>query len=285
MQTAPTFAFSTDRVDEKDPNKRTANKRIDLNGVRELFTDQTYCSDTYHLLPELARQWHEEGSTIEKFGDASAEAKYNRLKKDQSWVLMSGFCPIHHNNATLEYNGYVQGDADFKFPGGHKLAQEVLQRTKDLQPDGVVLAAISGGIYGVKFLVSTNNTKVENHKEAANQVIKYLADLLQVDAKYFDSLAASQPCFSAPERTPGQTYYHPDATQFDVCFLPAVANDQRPTFKPFEITDGDELSEMAAHIIANITWNKRHRSDYVSVMICCKSLFNESTALENYSQY
>ena len=278
MQQKLTFGFSTDRADLK-PDQRTPNKRIDLNGVRELFTHQTYCSDTYHLLPDLKRQWHEEGSTEEKFGNASAEAKYNRLKKDQAWVTMSGFCPIGHDNKSLQYNGCIQGDIDFKFSGGDKLALEALERIKVLQPDGVLLATISGGIYGVKLLVSTNNTKVENHKEAAKQVIKYLADLLQVDAKYFDSLAASQPCFTAPERTPGQLYWRPDVTQFDVCFLPAKVDDYVPQFRKFEITGGDELSEMAAHIITNIKWSARHRNDFISVMICCKSLFDESTAL------
>ena len=275
MQQKIYFGFSTDRVDEKNPSKRTPNKRITPEDLQNILDNRIYCNQSFDELPTLAAAWY-------IHGDATAKAKLLQAKKEMPWITVSGYCPIHHNDATLQYNGCVQVDIDLKTPDGQKKALEILQKIKSLQPIGVMFAGFSPATFGVKIIFTTTATEIGQHTEASKQAIKYLAGVLQIEEKYFDHLGASQPCFAPFKRfkcEPGQHYWRLDATKFDVCFLPAVANDQRPTFKNFEITGGDELSEMAAHIIANIKWSATHRSEFISVMICCKSLFDESTAL------
>ena len=201
MQQRLTFAFSTDRVDEKDPNKRTPNQQITIEDLRAIVTNRTYCRPSYDVLPTLAAAWYESG-------DKSAFDQFNRLKKDQPWITMSGFCPIGHENSTLQYNGCIQVDIDLKFSGGDKKALDILQKIKALQPIGVLFAGISGSTYGVKILFSTTAINVDQHKTASDQAIKYLAGLLQIEEKYFDNLGASQPCFVPYERTI-QHYFRP----------------------------------------------------------------------------
>jgi len=282
MQQKPTFAFSTDRVDEKDPNKRTPNTQITIEDLRKIVTHRTYCRPSYDVLPTLAAAWYESG-------DRSAFDQFNRLKKDQPWLIMSGFCLIGHDNQSLQYNGCVQVDIDLKFSGGDKKALEILQKIKNLQPIGVLFAGISGSTYGVKILFSTTATEVGQHAAASKQAIAYLAKLLQVDVKYFDHLGASQPCFIPYERTPEQHYFRPDATQFDVCLLPAVV-DQRPIQKYFEPGDGANDVRLAAEFMCGKSWTSKGRTDYLSIMTACKSLFSDGeqvawNILENCPQW
>ena len=282
MQKEIIFGFSRDRADLK-PDQRTPNQQITIEDLRAIVTQKTYCRPSYDVLPTLAAAWYESG-------DKSAFDQFNRLKKDQPWITMSGFCPIGHENSTLQYNGCIQVDIDLKFSGGDKKALDILQKIKALQPIGVLFAGISGSTYGVKILFSTTAINVDQHKTASDQAIKYLAGLLQIEEKYFDNLGASQPCFVPYERTI-QHYFRPDATKFDVCFLaPVVEN--KPQFKPFEISSSADDVRLAVEYLqaTGKAWSADNRSQFISVMVACKSLFSdgESVAwniLENCPQW
>ena len=225
MQKELTFAFSTDRVDCRS-DKRTPNKRITFAELRDIITNRTFCPSQYDELPTLAE-------SLYIHGDESAKALLLKGKKCSPWVLFGGYCPIGHADMYLQYNGCTQVDIDFKTTDGQKKALNILQKIKNLQPVDVLFAGLSPSTFGVKILLATTATRIEEHKDASKQAIAYLAKLLQIEEKFFDHLGASQPVFIPYERTPGQHYWQPDATKFDVCFLsPAVVSDPVPQFKP-----------------------------------------------------
>ena len=267
MQKELTFGFSTNRVDEIKPNKR-----ITFAELRDIITNRTSCPSQYDELPALAEAWY-------IHGDESAKALLLQEKKLMPWVLLQGFCAKHHNDATLEPNGCLQIDWDIKTPDGQSRALGMLQKIKNLQPVGVLFAGLSPSTFGVKILFTTTATEVGQYKTAAAQAIKYLAGLLQMEESGFDpcSKTLSQPCFIPYERTLGQHYWQPDATKFDVCFLPTVVEDQRPTFKPFEIHSSADDVRLAVEYLQGTgkAWNANGRQDYLSVMIACKSLFSD----------
>ena len=284
MQKELTFAFSTDRVDCRS-DKRTPNKRITFAELRDIITNRTFCPSQYDELPTLAEDWYINGSKL-------GRAKLLQKKQILPWVLFGGYCSIGHADMYLEYNGCTQVDIDFKTTDGQKKALEVLQKIKNLQPVGILFAGLSPSTFGVKILLATTATRIEEHKDASKQAIAYLAKLLQIEEKFFDHLGASQPVFIPYERTPGQHYFRPDATKFDVCFLPAVVSDPVPQFKPFEIHSSANDVRLAAEFLQGTgkAWTANGRQDYLSVMIACKNLFSdgESVAwniLENCAQW
>jgi hypothetical protein len=284
MQQRLTFAFSTDRVDLK-PHQRTANTRITIAELRDIITNRTACPSQYDELPTLAEDHYINGSKL-------ARAKLLQKKQILPWVLFGGYCPIGHDNQSLQYNGCTQVDIDFKTSDGQKKALDILQKIKNLQPVGVLFAGLSPSTFGVKILFYTSATEVGQHAAASKQAIAYLADLLQVDEKYFDHLGASQPVFIPYEREPEQHFWQPDATQFDVCFLPTKVDYQRPNFKPFEIHDSANDVRSAVEFLqaTGKAWSADNRSQFISIMVACKSLFldGETAAwniLENCTEW
>jgi hypothetical protein len=282
MQQKLTFGFSTNKVDQVKPNQR-----ITFAELRDIITNRTSCPPQYDELQALAVDQYVNGSKL-------ARAKLLQKKRMLPWVTLQGFCPTHHNDATLQFNGCLQIDWDIKTPDGQSRALKFLQKIKNLQPVGVMFAGISPSTFGVKILMTTTAKDKSQHKAAATQAIKYLADLFQMDESEFDpcSKTLSQPCFIPYERTPGQHFWQPDATKFDVCFLSTKVDDQRPTFKPFEIHDSANDVRSAVEFLqgSGKAWTANGRHDYLSVMVACKSLFSdgESVAwniLENCGQW
>ena len=115
------------------------------------------------------------------------------LKNSLPYILMSGTCTRHHSDETLSYNGCVQVDFDFKYIGGDIEAKRVKNDLKNYP--SIIFAAISPSGVGVKALIATTNRDLENHTRVANAIILELSNSLNIDAKYFDKLGASQPCF------------------------------------------------------------------------------------------
>lgn len=132
------------------------------------------------------------------------------LKNNLDWLLLSGFCPIHHNNETLEYNGVIQIDIDFKFRDGDIKARElknILSKRND-----IMFAAISPSGFGVKAAIHTENTNIKYHKKIIDAIILKLSNELKIDTKYFDSLGASQPCFVPYD---ADVFYNQNYEKFD----------------------------------------------------------------------
>ncbi|NJN77195.1 MAG: hypothetical protein HC803_01765, partial [Saprospiraceae bacterium] len=133
------------------------------------------------------------------------------LKNSLPFVLFSGFCPVHHNDNDLSYNGCLQIDIDFKFTGGDLKAIELKEVVKDLPY--IILAAVSPSGYGLKCLIATNNQELNLHTKASKAVINHLSKTLEIDSVYFDNLGASQPCFVPYDKS---VYFNPNYTKFDV---------------------------------------------------------------------
>lgn len=175
--------------------------------------------------------------------DAGVSSKYIKneikpFKNSLDWCLLSGTCPKHHNNETLQYNGVIQIDIDFKFAHGDTKAHETKERLKAF--DFVMFAAISPSGFGVKAAIQTDNFNKEHHKKVCDAVMLKLSKELEIDLKYFDSLGASQPCF-IPYDT--DVYYTSNFATFDT--LSAVVEFER---------------NKAEHTIATVQRNapKRH---------------------------
>ena len=284
MQKELIFGFSTDRVDEKNPAKRTPNARITFAELRDIITNRTSCPPEYDELPALAEAWY-------IHGDESAKALLLQKKKCSPWALFGGYCPTGHADMYLEYNGCTQVDIDFKTPDGQKKALDTLQKIKNLQPVGVLFAGLSPSTFGVKILFYTSATEIGQHATASKQAIAYLAELLQIEEKYFDHLGASQPVFIPYQREHCAHYWRPDATKFDVCFLPTVV-ENKPQFKPFEIHSSADDVRLAVEFLQGTgkAWTANGRQDYLSVMVACKSLFSDGeqvawNILENCPQW
>ncbi len=268
------FAFSKQPVDT-EPHLARLNARIGFHLLRNLITgaDDAPPPEFYEL-PDLARRKYCDG-------DRTAGDLLALKKKALPYVLFSGFCPVHHNNKTLQYNGCLQIDYDLKTATGDQDALEILQRIKDLRPDGVLLATLSPSTFGNKILLRTNNLDKNRHDAAARAAIQYLAELLQIDPKYFDHLPASQPCYIPFERTPGQAFFNPDAVALPI-ILPDPADDPAgdPTGdqgeRPAIIYSSDTVSAAAQYLIEyKKGFSVSRRSYFVSIMIACKSLFDQ----------
>lgn len=132
------------------------------------------------------------------------------FKNALPFVLFSGFCPIHHNDKTIEYNGCLQIDIDFKFAGGDLKAIELKEVVKDLP--FVILAAISPSCYGLKCLIATDNNDINLHGNVSKAIIFELSKTLNIDIQYFDNLGASQPCFLPYDKN---VYFNPNFTQYN----------------------------------------------------------------------
>jgi hypothetical protein len=198
------------RKDTKTVVKNLTNSEV-LNfafgGTNKVFTPQKDCSDNEKITlsqlieliksdaPNNALKVREITKTGFEVGTTAKEIKkqIKPFKNSLPFVLFSGFCPIHHNDNSLSYNGCLQIDIDFKFAGGDLKAIELKEVVKDLP--FIVLAAISPSGYGLKCLVATDNNDVKLHSDVSKALIFELSKNLDIDIQYFDNLGASQPCF------------------------------------------------------------------------------------------
>ncbi len=144
-------------------------------------------------------------------GAKAIKKQIKPLKNSLPFVLFSGFCPVHHNDNDLIYNGCLQIDIDFKFQGGDLKAIELKEIVKDLP--FIVLAAVSPSGHGLKCLISTNNNDIRLHGDASKATINHLSNILNIDKIYFDNLGASQPCFIPFDK---EVYFNPNYAKFDV---------------------------------------------------------------------
>ncbi len=175
--------------------------------------------------------------------------KAERLKRSLDWFLVSGICPIHHNDKTLQYNGAIQIDIDFKFDGGDLLALQIKQQLAGTEFDCIPFAALSPSGYGVKAIVATNNFHKKHHNTAARQVIKFLSTSLDIDPDHFDPLGASQPCYIPYDDNP---FYNIHYSLFDFkpnaqLQQPTAATIQSQLFLPVSTKAIDAAIEYAHH--------------------------------------
>ena len=259
------FAFSAQRVDTK-PQDARPNARIDFHLLRDFITCAAITPPPeFYELPDLARRKYCDDDTAA--GDLLADKK-----KALPYVLFSGFCPTHHTNETLQYNGCQQIDIDFKTATGDQMALDVLQKIKDLRPDGVLLATLSPSTFGVKILLRTNNLDKDRHGAAADAAIQYLAEMLQSDPKCFDHLGASQPCYIPFERTPGQAFFNPDAGALPINFSDPTGDQGE---RPATVYSDDQVSAAAQYLIEHQIDVASCYDEYLRITAACKNAFGD----------
>lgn len=259
------FAFSTDSVDTLAHLARP-NQRIRFDYLRDLITGAAITPPPeFYELPDLARRKYCDG-------DRTAGDLLALKKKVLSYVLFSGFCAVHHNDATLQYNGCLQIDIDFKTATGDQDALEILQRIKDLRPDGVLLATLSPSTFGVKILLRTNNLDKDRHGAAARAAIQYLAELLEIPVESFDKLGASQACYLPFERTPGQAFFNPDAGALPINFSDPTG-DQGD--RPATVYSDDQVSAAAQYLIEHQIDVASCYDEYLRITAACKNAFGD----------
>lgn len=168
-----------------------------------------------------------------QFGTDAKEIKkqIKPFKNALPFVLFGGFCPIHHNNDTLNYNGCLQIDIDFKFTGGDLKAIELKEVVKQLPY--IILAAISPSGYGLKCLVATDNPDITLHEKTSKGIILELSKTLNIDIQYFDYLGASQPCFLPYDK---DVYFNENYTIYNA-------------FKALYVFEQHEKQELQKHLL------------------------------------
>ena len=263
------FSFSTNRVDAAK-NDRTANTTVDVFELQRIKTDGIGKHPSFDLLPDLTRKRYNDGNLTA--GDQCGE-----YKKLQSWFLPGGTCPQHHQNSDLDYNSCGQIDGDFKTKDGDKIAKRVFDAICNLRPAGVISADYSPGTFGIKILFWTTNKDVTRHADTIRKASAQLAELLQIDIKYFDFLGASQPCFTPYERKKGSTFFNARATPIHID-LPAPV-----VVAPAVVSwdgDSDKLREAAKFIIeSGQTFSVSDRSEFLAIMKACKGLFSDGETI------
>jgi hypothetical protein len=258
-----TFAYSTDRVDTTAAAAKP-NRRIDFDELRAIITGKGYPA-SYLELPPLAKQAYSNG-------DQLAIDRLRTLKKDLPYFLASGFCPKHHDDTTLEYNGVLQIDVDFKSADGDQLAIRVLETIKRLRPAGVLLATLSPSTFGVKILLLTDNQDKGRHREALQEGIQYLAEMLQVDRRNFDTLGASQPVYIPFEREPGQAFFNDSADPLQIEFKQQHADSTTANVAAF---DSELVRDAAQFLIDQQTSVAECYDEYLRILAACKNAFGD----------
>lgn len=216
------FGLSPDRVNTP-LDKVRPNRKVTADDIRAILTSGQY-PPIYDELPGLAARAYCDGNK-------TAADDLQAAKKQIPYFISGGVCPIHHNNETLEYNGVLQIDIDFKHKGGDIEALALLERIKKLLIPGVIIATLSPSTYGVKLLLATNNKEIEKHGAALEFSISFLSEVLEVETKYFDTLGASQPVYLPYERTPGTLFYNSKPGVFQI-----------PKDAPQPTTDGERAA-------------------------------------------
>jgi hypothetical protein len=256
-----TFSYSTDSV-ETPAQRAKPNRRITFPDLQRIVTSRSFPA-SYLDLPDLARRAYRDG-------DKQAADLLRTLKKDLPYFLASGFCPVHHNNETLQYNGVLQIDVDFKTADGDQQAADLLARVRHLQPTGVLLATLSPSTFGVKILLATDNTDKDRHREALAAGVEYLAELLAIDRKKIDTLGASQPVYVPFERTPGQAYFNEQADVLRLEFK-QQRNDATAAIQ----YDSDTVLQAAQFLIAHQISVADCYDEYLKITAACKNAFGD----------
>lgn len=257
-----TFAYSTDRVDTSAADAKP-NRRITFDELNAIITGRSYPT-SYLELPLLAKQAY-------TTGDKAAKDRLTVLKKDLPYFLASGFCSVHHNDTTLEYNGVLQLDVDFKTADGDQDAIKVLDQIKQLRPTGVILATLSPSTFGVKILLTTDNQDKGRHRESLQAAVGYLAEMLQVDQACFERLGASQPVYMPYEREAGEAYFNPDAKNLQIEFK----QQGRTTTANVAAFDDGLVRDAAKFLIDQQTSVAQCYDEYLRILAACKNAFGD----------
>jgi VirE N-terminal domain len=224
------FAFSTQAAKTK-VSEALPNVQIDTHFLERLITGEA--PKAKDECARLAKLYYEGG-------DASFNTLSNNEKNKLPYFLPSGFCPIHHNDATLDYNGCVQIDIDFKFQDGDVKAIEIKNQLALWMQNGflshLVFVAISPRLYGVKALVFTDNQNKEYHKSLVQVLKTELSNLLNIDSKQIDNLSLSQPCFVPFDKT---AFFNHNPTPYNYQHV------------EFAKTDAQKLAEQKARLQVN----------------------------------
>jgi hypothetical protein len=180
------FAFGGKNTVRTSVKNCTANEKINLSQLIDLIKSEppknalkvrSICSDGFN----------------NNIASVEIKKQIKDYKSSLPYVLFSGFCPLHHNDKSLVYNGCVQIDIDFKEVGGDKKALKIKEAVKHFS--FVALAAISPSGFGVKILVPTTNLDLKLHSKISKALIFDMSKMLKIKEIYFDNLGASQPCY------------------------------------------------------------------------------------------
>jgi len=203
------FGYSTSTVRDT----RSINKPVGLDELISIIKN-TQPSDSYLKIADYAINMFNAGKS-----KAEVKDKIDPLKINLPYFLFSGFMPVGHSNAGIDYNGCVQIDIDFKeMIDGDKRAARVKEQLRSLPY--VLFAGISPSGVGVKGLVSTTNLDKAHHITSSNQVIAAICEAIGEDAKYFDSIGAGSVSYAFYD---ANLYVNPHPTQF----IPSISAKQQ----------------------------------------------------------
>lgn len=284
-----TFTKSLDLVSVKAKNARP-NLKINLTDlVKEIRESLDYVQETIQEIRKLSLQLYEfQASELEK---ESLKEKISVLKKKLPYFIASGFCPKHHNDATLDYNGIFQIDIDIKQCGGNRKAIEIKALLEKLQLPCVLAAFISPSGYGLKIILATDNKDIKKHAMAAEQVIAYLSGVLRISSSLFDKLGASQPCFYSYD--PNAYINEGHLKEFTI---KEPQNAAPVTLSPKTYTFDRDAGQNNARRAVQFLIDKRIDvascyNDYLTISAACYSAFGEENSdiaeaiLENSAAY
>lgn len=231
------FAFGGENKVYTRPNEATDNVRISLNQLVDYIK-----SDAPRDALEVRKIC--KNGFENNLPSKEVKQQIRPYKNNLPFVLLSGFCPKHHNNQDLQYNGCFQIDIDFKFSGGDLKASVLKTKVQTLP--FVIFAAISPSGYGLKLLIATDNDNKQEHSKISSFIIQDLSEQLEVDEKYFDNLGASQPCFIPFDK---EVYYNSGFSQYNV-FKALYKHEQRKR-KELEIKLSERLKTAQYSSFAN----------------------------------
>jgi VirE N-terminal domain len=259
----PIFALSPDRVDVGEYLSRP-NIQTDLAQLQVLI--QSDAPEALERAREIARIVYER-----RPDDRGLKASIQAYKKQLPYFLASGYCPKHHNDHSLEYNGVLQIDIDFKESKGNQKAEELKERVKIMGLPFIMLCAISPSSYGVKMLVATTNEDQTKHSEALRDMTQILSNILGISESNFDSLGASQPCYVPFDK---KVYVNHNFTPYQ--WTPKLT---RPSIKNAINTtlDNTDLAQQAVnYLIQNRISVANSYDEYLSITAACVNTFGNT---------
>ncbi len=252
------FALSSDKVNVP-LHKAQANNSIDLKEIETLMRSNP--PEQFFKLRETAKIYFEQRSY-----DEGLKSVIRAYKEQLPYFLASGFCPVHHNDHSLEYNGCLQIDIDFKHSEGNTKALTLKDRIKAMALPFIAMCAISPSGYGVKMLVATTNTDKQKHGEALRDLIAILSNILDIPQDNFDSLGASQPCYVPFDK---DAFFNHDVKAYE--WTP------KTTLQRNDVPDNTELVHQAVtYLIDNKINVATSYSEYLSITAACINAFGHT---------
>lgn len=247
------------------PSEAKPNQKIKLSDIDSLIR-----------MPALAA--HDEIKDL-AFRSYEMNEVYNikemqKAKSSLPYFLPSGFCPLHRNNDTLQYNRCIQIDIDIKTKGGNVVAKGIKERIISAQLPFILLCCMSPSGYGVKLVVLTTNNDKEMHNEAQRQVIAYLSKYFEIDISWFDVLGLSQPCFLPNDPT---AFVADMQTIEPYPFTPQPLPQKQTAYQPGETST---LPQKAAqYLIKGKKDVAGCYNDYFLILCACLQTFGETEGL------